>query len=89
MNNMNSSSIVLISTYQYSHNYKLEYNSYVMILAYELAYSSYVMNIACRTLSLNIHTTYMLRIRTKLRWRFIVSLGLPMSYACRSVGSKS
>jgi hypothetical protein len=89
INNMKSSSIVLFSTYQYSHTYQLEYSSYVMILAYELAYSSYVMNLACRTWSLNIHTTYMIRIRSKLRWRFIIPLALPMSYAYWSVGSES
>jgi hypothetical protein len=31
----------------------------------------------------------MMRIRAKLRLRFIVPSGVPMSYACRSVGSKS
>ena len=82
MNNMKSSSIVLFSTYQYSYAYDLEYSSYVMILAYELEYSSYVMNLAYRTLSLIIHTTYMIRIRAKLRWRFIVPLGVPKSFTC-------
>jgi hypothetical protein len=32
---------------------------------------------------------YMIRIRVKLRWWFVVPLGLPMSYACRSVGLES
>jgi hypothetical protein len=85
MNNMKSSSIVLFFTYQHSHTYELEYSSYVMIIAY----SSYVMNLVYRTLILIIHITYMIRIRTKLRWRFVVPLGLPMSYACRSLGSES
>ena len=31
----------------------------------------------------------MIRIRTRLRWRFVIPSGLPMSYACRSVGSES
>jgi len=68
MNKMNHFSKVMFSTYQYSHTYELEYSSYVMIMSYELAYSSYVMNLTCRTLSLIIHVTYMIRIRTKLRW---------------------
>jgi hypothetical protein len=89
MNKMKLFSKVLLSFYQYSHAYKLEYGSCVMILAYELAYSSYVMNLACRTYCLIIHTTYIIRIRAKLRWRIIVPLGLPVSYDCRSVGSES
>jgi hypothetical protein len=60
-----------------------------MIISYELAYSSYVMNLKCRTLSLIIHETYMITIRTKLMWRFVIPSGLPISYACRSVGSES
>jgi hypothetical protein len=63
--------------------------SCVLIMAYELSHSSYVMNLAYWTLILVIHTTYMIKIRTKLRWRFVVPSGLPMSYACRSVGSES
>ena len=35
------------------------------------------------------YVIYMIRIRTKLRWRFIVPLGVPMSYACQSIGSES
>jgi hypothetical protein len=89
MNNMMSSSKVLFSYYQYSYAYELEYSFHVMILTYELAYSFYVMKLTCRTLSLIIHITCMIRIRAKLRWRFVVSSGLPMSYACRSVGSES
>ena len=33
--------------------------------------------------------TCMIRSRAKLRWRFIIPLGLTMSYACRSVGLES
>jgi hypothetical protein len=58
-------------------------------MAYELSYSSYVMNLAYRTVSLIIHTTYMIRIRTKLKRSFVVPSDLPMSYACRSVRSES
>ena len=48
-----------------------------MTIAYELEYSFYVMNLAYRTLCLTIHITYMIRIRAKLRWRFIVPSGCP------------
>jgi hypothetical protein len=72
-----------------SDTYELEYSSYVMILAYELAYNFDVMSLAYRTLCLIIHITYMIRIRAKLRCWFIIPLGLPMSYACRSIGSES
>ena len=89
MNNMMSSSKVLFSYYQYSYAYELEYSFHVMILTYELAYSFYVMNLTCRTLCLIIHITNMIRIRAELRWWFVVPLGLPMSYACRSIGSES
>jgi hypothetical protein len=60
-----------------------------MILAYELEYGSYVMNLAFRTLCLTFHTIYMMRIRAKLRWWFVVPSGMPMSYACRSIGLES
>ena len=89
MRNTNSFNMFLSSTYQFSHACELEYSFHVMILTYELAYSFYVMNLACRTLSLIIHATLMIRIRTKLRWWFIIPSGLPMSYACRSVRPES
>jgi hypothetical protein len=89
MNNMKSSSRVLLSFYQYSCAYELDYSFHVMILTYELAYSFYVMNLTCRTLCLIFHITYMIRIRAKLRWWFVIPLGLPMSYACQSVGLES
>ena len=54
MNNMKSSSKSLFSLYQYC---------YVI----ELEQSSYVKNLTCKTLCLNVHTTYMIRIRSKLR----------------------
>jgi hypothetical protein len=82
MNNMKNSSKVLLSFFQYSCTYKLEYSFHVIILTYELAYSFYVMSLTCKTLCLNIHITCMIRIRAKLRWRFIVPSGVPMSYAC-------
>ena len=82
MNTMKSSSKVLLSYLQYSCAYELEYSFHVVILTYELAYSFYVMNLTCRTLSLMIHITYMIRIRAKLRWRFIVPLGVPKSFTC-------
>jgi hypothetical protein len=58
-----------------------------MILIYELAYSFYVMILPYRTLCLIIHIVYMIRIRAKLRWWFIVPSGVPKSFTCRSVGS--
>ena len=88
MNTMKNSSKVLISFY-HSSAYELEYSFHVIILTYKLAYSFCVMILTCRTLSLIIHMTYVIRIRAKLRWQFIVPLGLPMSYACRSKGSMS
>ena len=68
---------------------ELEYSFHVIIMTYELAYSFYAMSLTCRTLCLTIQITYMIRSRAKLRWRFIVPSGLPMSYACRSIGSES
>jgi len=89
MNKKNHFPKVLFLTYHYSHTYELEYSLYVMILAYELAYSSYAMKLAYMTYCLIIQINHMIRIRAKLRWRFIVPLGVPISYACRSVGSES
>jgi antibiotic biosynthesis monooxygenase (ABM) superfamily enzyme len=64
MNNMKNSSIVLFSIYQYSYAYELEQSPYVDHLTY-------------RTLCLIIHTMYMVTIRTKLRWRFVVPRACP------------
>jgi hypothetical protein len=89
MNNTKSSLTFLLSHYQYSFAYELEYSFHVIILTYELAYSLCVMILTCTTLSLTIHTTCMIRSRARLRWWFVVPSGLPMSYACRSVGSES
>ena len=89
MNIMNKTSKVLLSYYRHSYAIELEYSRHVIILTYELAYSFYVMNLTCRTLCLIIHMTCMIRSRAKLRWPFIVPLGLPMSYACQSIGSES
>jgi hypothetical protein len=89
MNTMRNSSKVMLSFYQYSCAIQLEYSLHVIIFTYELAYSFYVMSLTCRTLCLIIHIAYIIRIRAKLRWRFIVPLGVPMSYACRSIGLES
>ena len=89
MNTMKSSSKVLLSYYQYSCAIELEYSLHVIIRTYELEYSLSVMILSCATLCLTIHITYMNRIRTKLWWRFIMPSGVPMSYACRSVGLES
>jgi hypothetical protein len=89
MNKMNLFSKVLSSLYQYSHTFELEYSSYVMIIPYELAYSFYDMSLAYIALCLTIHITYMIRIRAKLRCWFIVPLGVPKSFTCRSIGLES
>ena len=83
------SSIVMLSYLQYSSAYELEYSYFVIIMIYELAYSLCVMILTSSTLCLTILMTCMSRIRARLRWRFVVPSGLPMSYACRSVGSES
>jgi hypothetical protein len=88
MNNTMSSSKALLS-YHYSSAYELDYSFHVIILTYELAYSLYVMILTCSTLCLTIHMTYMSRSRARLRWQFIIPSGVPMFYACRSVGLKS
>jgi hypothetical protein len=45
------------------------------------------MRVAYLTLCLNNHITYIIRIRAKSRWQFIVSSGVPKFFTCRSVGS--
>jgi hypothetical protein len=45
------------------------------------------MRVAYLTLCLNNHITYIIKIRAKLRWRFIMPLGVPKFFTCRSVGS--
>ena len=87
MNRDMSSSKVMLSYYIYSHAYELEYSCYVIILIYELVYSLCIMRIACMNLYLTTHITYIIRIRAKLRWWFIVPTGVPKSFTCRSIGS--
>ena len=87
--NIKSSSIVILSYLQYSNAYELDYSSHVISMIYEPVYSLYATILTGRTLCLIIHIVYMSRMNAKLRWRFIVPSGVPMSYACRSVGSKS
>jgi hypothetical protein len=90
LNAMKSSSIFKFSYLSYSNAHELEYSCIrVIIMIYELAYSLCVMIMTCFTLCLTLHTIYMMMIRAKLRWWFVVPSGVPMSYACRSVGSKS
>ena len=89
MHTMKSSSKVLLSYYQYSCAIELEYSLHVIIMTYEPEYSLSVMILICATLCLIIHITYMIRMRTKLRWQYVVPSGLPMSYACRSIGLES
>ena len=87
MNRNMSSSKAMLSYYNYSHTYELEYSYCVMILIYELVQSLCVMRIAHLTLCLNNHITYIIGIRAKLRWRLIMVSGVPKSFTCRSVGS--
>ena len=77
----------MLSYYIYSHAYELEYSCYVIILIYELVYSLCIMRVAYMTLCLTIHITYIIRIRAKLRWQFIVPLGVPKFFTYRSIGS--
>jgi hypothetical protein len=67
MNRNMSSSKVILSYYNYSHTYELEYSYYVMILIYELVYSLYVMKVTYLTLCLTTYITYIIGIRAKLR----------------------
>ena len=53
-----------------------------MILIYKLAYSLCVMTVAYLTLCLTTHIIYIIEIRAKLRWWFIVLLGVPKSFTC-------
>jgi hypothetical protein len=86
MNTMKLSSLVMLSYLLYSNAYELEYSClHVIIMIYELAYSLSIMIMTCSTLRLTFHTIYMM----ELRWWSIMPSGLPMSYACRSVGSES
>jgi hypothetical protein len=87
MNTIKSSSLVMPSYLQYSSAYELEYSCLVITMIYKLAYSLCVMILTCSTLCLTVHMNC--RSRARLRWRFIVPSGLPMSYAFRSIGSES
>ena len=88
MNTMKSSSIFKFSYLSYSDAYVLEYSRiHVIIMIYELAYSLCVMRVAHLTLYLNTHITYIIEIRAKLRWWFIMLFGVPKFFTCRSVGS--
>jgi hypothetical protein len=77
----------MLSYYICSHTHELEYSYCVMILIYELVYSLYAMRVAHLTLCLTNHITYIIRIRAKLRWWCIVSLGVPKFFTCRIIGS--
>ena len=71
----------------YSRTYELEYSYCAIILICELAYSLCVMKVAHLTLCLTTHITYIIGIRAKLRWWFIVPSGVPKSFTYRSIGS--
>jgi hypothetical protein len=88
MNTTKSSSIFKLSSYSYSNAYELEYSClHVIIMIHELVYSLNVMILTCSTLCLIIHITCMSRIRSKLRWQFIMHSGMPKSFTYRFVGS--
>ena len=65
--NKNTWEMAMLSSYNYSHTYELEYSLYVMILTYELEHSLYVMRLTYMTLCLTIHIIYIIGIRAKLR----------------------
>ena len=85
--NINMGSSKIMSSLYYSHTYELEYSYCVMILIYELVQSLCVIGIAHLTLCLNNHITYIIRIRAKLRWRFIMPSGVPKFFTYPSIGS--
>ena len=85
--NINMGSYKVMSSLYYSHTYELEYSYFIMILIYELVQRVCVMRVAHLTLCLNNHITYIIRIRAKLRWRFIMPSGVSKFFTCRSVGS--
>jgi hypothetical protein len=87
MNINMGSSKVMSSLYYYSHTYELEYSYCVMIFIYELVQSLCVMRLAYLTLCLNNRITYIIGIRAKSRWWFIVLSGVPKFFTYRSVGS--
>jgi hypothetical protein len=74
------------NTFGYNMTLLLFYQS---TYAIELEQSSFVISLAYRALCLIFHVTYMFRLRSELRWRFAVPLGVPKSYACRSIGLES
>jgi hypothetical protein len=82
--NINMGSSKVMSSLYYSHTYELEY-SYCVI--YKLVQGLCVMRVAYLTLYFNNHITYIIEIRAKLRWRFIVPSGVPKFFTYRSVGS--
>jgi hypothetical protein len=71
----------------YSQTYELEYGYCVMIMIHELVQSLCFMRIAHLNLCLTNHITYIIGIRVKLRWRFIMPLGVPKFFTYRSAGS--
>ena len=89
MNINMGSSKVMSSLYYYSHTYELEYSYCVMILIYELVQSLCVMRIGHLTLCLNNHITYIIGIRAKLRWPFIMPSGVPKFFTYRSIRSRT
>jgi hypothetical protein len=82
---------VIILTYElaYSLCMMIVICSYDKILVYELVHSPYARVLSYKTLCLNIHAICLLGFRTKYRWWFIMPLGTPKSFTCRSEGSRT
>jgi hypothetical protein len=71
----------------YSLCYELEYSHVDIFMIYELEYSPYVMFMSYLAECFIVHTMFMNRFRLMLRWWFIMLLGMPKSFTCRSVES--
>jgi len=89
MNRIMSSSKFILSLFNYSHIYELEYSCDVIILIYELVYSLCVMRVSSLTLCLIKHITYIMKIRAKLGMVVHRTARCAQFITCRSVGSES
>ena len=89
MNRIMSSSKFILSLFNYSHIYELEYSCDVIILIYELVYSLCVMRVSSLTLCLIKCITYIMKIRAKLDMVVHRTARCAQFITCRSVGSES
>ena len=81
--------IVMSSSYLYSLYFELEYSHLDISMIYELEYSPYIMLISYLTQSFIVQIMFMDRFRIMLRLWFIMLSGMPKSFTCRSVGSRT